>query len=198
MFKISENTAPFHHSNTTHLETLLKFLALVVTLVAYFGYMAYKYDAATGFGLAVLSWSFFVLCTPIADGGFILAFPVRLLFGIKMAITQIIVWFLAISVNGYMLWAQPETYDLSLITQILHRILVEPWPYWSILIVSALGTILSIYFGDEMMDVTQHHERKKHHAHGFKYRIILVVGLGLLTVIAYYELLSTLHLDISE
>lgn len=196
--RTSEKSAAFHYSHPTHLETLVKFAALLGIVVAYFGFMAYKYDAATGFGLAVLSWSFFVLCTPIADGGFLLAFPVRLLFGIKMAITQLVVWFIAIAINVYMLSAHADTYELSIITKVLHQILVEPWPYWSILIISALGTFLSIYFGDEMMDVTHHHNREKHHKNGFKYRVLATVGLGLLTIAAYYELLSSLNINIGD
>ena len=46
--------ADFHHKNPTHKETLLKFLALVAILVGYFIYMSMKYDASTGFGLAIL------------------------------------------------------------------------------------------------------------------------------------------------
>ncbi|WP_221932895.1 hypothetical protein [Thalassotalea sp. PS06] len=79
MTQANASAPDFHHKNPTHKETLLKFLALVALLVGYFIYMSMKYDASTGFGLAILSWSFFVLCTPVADGGFILAFPIRLL-----------------------------------------------------------------------------------------------------------------------
>lgn len=198
MFKITSQAPKFSSQHPTHFETIIKFIVLVLIVVAYFAYMANKYDAATGLGLAVLSWSFFVLCTPVADGGFILAFPIRLLFSIKMAVTQAVVWFIAIGINAYMFTTSPETYELSLVTKVLYQILAQPWPYWSILIVSALGTFLSIYFGDEMMDVTHNQHRSKHHAHGFKYRIVLVVGLGLVTVITYYELLSSLNISITD
>ncbi len=186
----------FHHQNETHRETLLKFLALAAVLVGYFGYMSWKFDASTGFGLALLTWSFFVLCTPIADGGFILAFPVRLLFGVKMAVTQVVVWLLAISVNLFMLKLSPDTYDLTFLTTLLEKILTTANPYWAILIISALGTLLSIYFGDEMMDVTTHRAREKHHKHGLKYRAIIVFGLAALTVTAYYHLLSSLGISV--
>ena len=46
-----------------------------------------------------------------------------------------------------------------------------------------------------MMDVTSHANREKHHRHGFKHRTLVVLGLGVLTVIAYYHLLS--HLGVS-
>jgi hypothetical protein len=141
-----------------------------------------------------LTWSFFVLCTPIADGGFILAFPVRLLFGIKMSVTQVVLWFVAILVNILMLASDPNSYDLTFLTRLLKHILSTPYPYWSILILSAAGTLLSIYFGDEMMDVTSHKDRILHHRHGLKYRTVLVAGLGILTIVAYYYLLSSLNI----
>ncbi|CAA6691298.1 MULTISPECIES: hypothetical protein [unclassified Lentimonas] len=182
----------------THRETILKFSALVALLLGYFVWMSWKYDASTGFGLALLTWSFFVLCTPIADGGFIVAFPVRLLFGVKMALTQVIIWFVAVGINLVMLWKFRADYQLTFITSLLEKILTVPYPYWSILIISAAGTLLSIYFGDEMMDVSSHREREKHHAHGMKLRILVTVGLGLLAVIAYYHLLSGLHIELPK
>lgn len=189
----TSNEIDFHPKNNTHKETLLKFLALVLILVAYFAYMSWKYDASTGFGVSVLTWSFFVLCTPVADGGFILAFPIRLLFKVKMSYTQVVLWFVAIAINLYAYFYTPDIYELTFITQLLKHILSEPYPYWSILIISALGTFLSIYFGDEMMDVASQKDRTKAHRHGLKYRTLLVLGLGILTVTAYYYLLSSLN-----
>ena len=194
MLKITTHEPNFNVRHETHRETLLKFFALVLILVGYFAYMSWKYDASTGVAVSVLTWSFFVLCTPIADGGFILAFPIRLLFGIRMSITQVVLWFVAIFMNVFMLASAPDSYNLTFLTRLLKHILTTPYPYWSILILSAAGTLLSIYFGDEMMDVTSHKERVLHHRHGLKYRSILVVGLGILTVVSYYHLLNSLNI----
>ena len=194
MFKIKPQTPNFNIKHETHVETLLKFITLALVLVAYFLYMSWKYDASTGFAVALLTWSFFVLCTPVADGGFILAFPIRLLFGIKMSITQVALWFLALFINIFMLISESDTYDLTFLTRLLKHILTAPYPYWSILILSAAGTLLSIYFGDEMMDVTSHKNRAIHHRHGLKYRAVLVAGLAILTVVSYYFLLSSLNI----
>ncbi len=160
--------------------------------------MSWKYDASTGLGLSVLTWSFFVLCTPIADGGFILAFPIRLLFKIKMAYSQLVLWFIAVGINLFMLSKSPETYELTFLTQLFKHILTEPYPYWSIIIISAIGTFLSIFFGDEMLDVATHKEKAFYHRHGFKYQSILVLGLGVLTVMAYYYLLDSLNIVLPE
>ncbi|MGB0906000.1 MAG: hypothetical protein ACPGVT_00800 [Maricaulaceae bacterium] len=180
----------------THKESLWRFLALIGILATYFFYMSWKFDAATGAWLAVLSWSFFVLCTPVADGGFIVAFPVRLLFGARMLITQIVVWVVAIAVNIAGLNLSPESYQDTALTRLLATILTTPWPYWSILLISAAGTGLSIWFGDEMMDVTTHENRDKYHAHGFKHKGIVILALGVLTVLAYYQLLRDLGVKI--
>lgn len=196
---LKKNTpVSFNFTHETHKETLLKFFALLLILVAYFLYMSWKYDASTGFGVSVLTWSFFVLCTPVADGGFVLAFPIRLLFKIKMAYTQFVLWFIAIGINVFLLIEKPNIYDLSFLTKLLKHILSEPYPYWSILIISALGTFLSIFFGDEMMDVASHKNREINHRHGFKYRTIIVLGLGGLTIVAYYFLLNSLNIVLPE
>ncbi|MDX2421803.1 MAG: hypothetical protein QNK43_03915 [Amphritea sp.] len=196
MLKVKPQSPHFNLKHETHVEVLLKFLMLAFILVAYFLYMSWKYDASTGFAVALLSWTFFVLCTPVADGGFILAFPIRLLFGIKMSITQVVLWFIALAINIFMLLSDSNAYELTYLTQLLKHILTVPYPYWCILMLSAAGTLLSIYFGDEMMDVTSHKNRELHHRHGLKYRALIVVGFGVLTVTSYYFLLKSLNIQV--
>lgn len=74
-------------------------------------------------------------------------------------------WFVAIGLSVFMLLSESNAYDLTFLTKLLKHILTVPYPYWSILILSGAGTLLSIYFGDEMMDVTLHKERKIHHSY---------------------------------
>lgn len=198
MLKTNKHAITFNYKNETHSESLFKFLALISIVIAYFLYMSWKYDASTGLVASILTWSFFVLCTPVADGGFILAFPIRLLFKVKMSITQTVLWFVAVGINIFYMSINPGSYDLTFITKLLKHILSEPYPYWSILIISALGTFLSIFFGDEMMDIASHKERKINHRHGAKYRSIIVLGLGILTVVAYYYLLNSLHVALPD
>jgi hypothetical protein len=68
-----------------------KFMLLCLLLAGYFVYLTAQYDLVTGGFASVLTWSFFVLCTPIADTGFLLDFPLRLLFNIRMLISEIVV-----------------------------------------------------------------------------------------------------------
>lgn len=184
-----------HIRHQTHLETVLKFTGLLALLLAYFGYLSWQYDLATGGWVAALSWSFFVLCTPIADAGFLLDFPIRLLFGTRMVLTEILVWVLALGLNIATILVKPAVYETTFLTSLFYKILVTPWPYWGLIALCALGTFVSIYFGDEMLDVATHKERKTHHRHGFKYRLIVMVGIFLVVMVAYEHLITELGVD---
>lgn len=180
----------------TKREELIKFLLLLSVLVSYFGYLSWQYDLATGGIVSALTWSFFVLCTPVADAGFLIDFPVRLITGLRMFVSEMIVWGIAITLNLFCVYMIPERYDATFLTSLFYKILTTPWPYWSIIILCAAGTFLSIRFGDEMMDVVAHKDRHYHHKHSFKFKIIGTVTLFLIILLAYYHLLETLNIKL--
>jgi hypothetical protein len=185
------------HKIETHRETLYKFLSLLLVILVYFGYLSYKIDLSTGLLLTAITWSFFVLCTPVADAGFLLDFPIRILFGIRMVISEVFVWLIAIIINVVGLSFYADVYAQSFLTNLLHEILLNPYPYWGIILLSGTGTFLSIYFGDEMLDVRKHKDCKKYHKHRFKYRLVFVAGFILLIVWAYYYLLEQLGVNVA-
>lgn len=175
-------------------QVLIKFALLCVLLVGYFGYLSYEYDFATGGVAALLTWSFFVLCTPVADAGFLLDFPLRLLFGIRMVLSEIAVWAIAIGINVAVLIYGPNYYETTFLTQVLHKVLTQPIPYGAVIILSALGTFLSIRFGDELMDVIHHHDREYFHSHHFKHELILF-AFFLLVIFGYYQLIASIGIS---
>ncbi|MBL4801796.1 MAG: hypothetical protein JKY45_07860 [Emcibacter sp.] len=186
------------HKVETHREVVLKFLLLLCVLVSYFSYLTYEYGFQTGGMVAALTWSFFVLCTPVADAGFLLDFPIRLILGIRMLYSEIFVWAVAIFINIYALSAGAAAYDKTILTTLLKKILVTPYPYWSIILLSGLGTFLSIYFGDEMLDVFKHRDRVKYHQHAFKLKFIGILSLFALIFLAYYFLLDGLQIHLED
>lgn len=175
-------------------QVLLKFAALLALLLGYFVYLGFKYDFATGGIAAGLTWSFFVLCTPIADAGFLLDFPLRLLFGFRMVMSELAVWAIAIGLNVAVLVWSPEYYQTTLLTRVMEQILTTPWPYWGVIVLSGIGTFLSIRFGDELMDVLHHRDRSFFHAHHFKYELILVLFF-VAVLLGYYRLIASLGLQ---
>jgi len=182
-------------TNHTHPKKQLvyKFLLLCLLMVSYFLYLSFKYDVMTGGVASLLTWTFFVLCTPIADAGFLLDFPLRLILGIRMLFSEIVVWALAISINGFSLVYFSEYYETTLLTRLLYEILTTPFPYWSVIFLSGLGTFLSIQIADELMDVMHHRDREFFHSHAFKHEIIMIMFF-LMVLVGYYELIASLGL----
>jgi hypothetical protein len=175
-------------------QVLYKFILLSLLMVGYFFYLAIRFDVATGAVASALTWSFFVLCTPIADAGFLLDFPLRLLFGIRMLISEIVVWAIAIGINVVSVLYFAEFYQTTKLTMLLHSILTIPYPYWSVILLSGAGTFLSIRFADELMDVTQHRDRDFFHRHGLKHEILLIVFF-IVVLIGYYKLIASLGIE---
>jgi len=175
-------------------QLLYKFLLLCVLLIGYFVYLSFQYNVMTGGIASILTWSFFVLCTPIADAGFLLDFPLRLLFGIRMLISEAVVWALAITINVVSLLYFVEYYQTTKLTMILYTILTNPYPYWSVILLSGSGTFLSIRFADELMDVAHHRDREIFHRHGFKHEIVIIMFFVLILV-GYYKLIASLGVE---
>jgi hypothetical protein len=175
-------------------QLLYKFLLLCILLISYFTYLSLQYNVVTGGIASILTWSFFVLCTPIADAGFLLDFPLRLLFGIRMLISEVVVWTIAITINVVSLLYFAEYYQTTKLTIILYTILTNPFPYWSVILLSGSGTFLSIQFADELMDVAHHRDRKFFHRHSFKHEIVIIVFFVLI-LIGYYNLIAALGVE---
>jgi len=176
--------------------TLMKFFFLLCVLIAYFFFVSYKFGLDQGFAITALTWSFFVLCTPIADAGFLLDFPVRLITNFKMLHTEILVWVIAISLNLYFVNESIGTYDKTFLLGIFKHILLQPVPYWSIIFLSVIGTFLSVYFGDEVFDVIKDKERRKYFLHKEKYELIVFIFLIAITVVVYNYLLQNLGIHL--
>lgn len=183
-------------ANTAKHKVLLKFLALLALFIAYFIYLSMKFDMATGVMVAMLTWSFFVLATPIADAGFLLDFPLRLILGVRMFISEIFVWVVAILINFFALIFSPQDYDKTFLTGLLKKIIITPYPYWIIIILSGIGTFLSIRLGDDFLDAVSHKEGESQCKKGFKKKMIIFISVLILVVVGYYYLLESLGISI--
>ncbi|MBT3349535.1 hypothetical protein HN954_03690 [bacterium] len=182
------------HETKRHV--MLKFLLIVAVFFAYFAFIAYRYGLQQGFFVTALSWSFFVLCTPIADAGFLLDFPIRLITRLRMFLSEIIVWILAIFVNLYAFFLHPEMYEKTRLLEFFHQILAQPIPFWSIVLISGFGTFFSVKFGDELMDKSRHHERVLHQKHKHHHRILIFIFLFVIVLIFYRSLLKNLGIEL--
>ncbi len=195
-------TKKIHHSELLKHETkkhvFIKFLILLAILISYTGYLSYQYGFSTGGLLAIITWSFFVLCTPVADAGMLLDFPIRIFFNLRMWITELMVWTTAISINIYAIFKNPSIYEKSFLGHIFYGILVQPIPYWSIIGLSFVGTFLSVHFADELMDYVKHTNIRKSLKHRLIFEGIVMASIFLLIFFVYHILLKKFGIDISE
>jgi hypothetical protein len=137
---------------------------------------------------------FFVLCTPIGDAGLLLDFPLRILFGIRMVISEIVVWGIAITTNVTSLLYYSEYYETTELNMLLHATHMNPYPYWGLILLSGIGTFLSIRFDDELMDVFHHKDRTYFHKHHLKHKIVIVIFF-VFVLNGYYELIASLGIN---
>lgn len=180
----------------TKRRVLLKFLLVLAVFISYFFFIAYKYGFQDGFLITALTWSFFVLCTPVADAGFLLDFPIRLILKIRMLHSEMMVWIIAISLNFYAYFSFVKLYKKTELLKLFHQILSEPFPFWAIIFISASGTFLSVLFGDELLDNVHHKDCEKTIKHRTKYRFILMVFLLVMALILYDLLLKKLGVEL--
>lgn len=174
---------------------LNRFLLVLIILIAYTVFTIYSYGLADGLGVTALTWAFFVFATPIADGGFLIAFPVRMITGFRMLYTQIIVWVTgALLVAAYMLFS-PDTFQQSAIPELFYVILTTPWPLGIILLLSAVGTYVSIKFDDDVVDVVAS-KNKKRALLGERKKLYLNIAIFAVTFAAYVYLLQVTDTEI--
>ncbi len=170
----------------------LRYILLILIIVIYFIFTSLRYGTENGLIITLLTWSFFVFCTPIADAGFLIDFPIRLLTGIKMVYSEIIVSATA-AIITILIWIyQPQAYDKTLLLRLFKEILSTPL-LWVIIALSTLGTFLSVYFGDEIIDKATHERRDKHLS---KYKLISSLIIIILTIVFYNILLNNLQIKI--
>ncbi len=180
----------------TKRSVLIRYLIVLLIVIAYFVFISFKYGVKNGFLVTLLTWSVFVFCTPVADAGTLVDFPIRLLIHVRMIVSEIFVTLFAAALNIYALTFNPQLYDKTLLLRLFKHILLNPIPFWLIIILSTLGTFLSIYFGDELLDVAKHSEREKFKRHKSKYYTILLLFGFLLTVFLYDLLLKDLGIHL--
>ena len=168
---------------------LTRFLIILSIFIIYLAFLISRDGGREGLLTTLFTWSIFVLCTPIADAGFLIDFPVRLFTRIRMVYSESIVWCVAILLNIFGFFLFPSVYNKTGLLKLFKLILTNPFPYWLIIILSAMGTFLSIYFGAELMDVSLHKKRKKHRKHKHKHLIITIIFLIVSIMLLYYHLI---------
>lgn len=173
-----------------------KFIIVSSLLALYFIFATWHFGLKDGFLVMALTWSFFVLATPIPDGGIILDLPMRYFAGIKMLTSEIFVWIIAIALNVINVIFNSSIYNKTLILTLFKDIITTPFPYALIIILSCIGTFFTLYVGDEVYDVLSHKKSDLHKKHNKKIRIIFLITIIIFIIILYELMLKHLGIKI--
>ena len=182
------------HETKRHV--LIKFILVLLLFSIYLLFVIHKFGIQQGIFVTILTWSFFVLCTPIADAGFIIDFPLRLITQIRMFHAEMIVWGIAISLNLYTFFLHPIVYTKTNILTLFFNILARPFPFWGIIAISLVGTFISIHFGDELLDKIKYRDRKSYQKYKHAYQFIIMVFVFTMAIVMYDILLKKLGIDL--
>lgn len=180
--------------HTFDMHPLIRFLAIMLVIISYGFYVSISQGYRDGFLISILTWSFFVLCTPIADAGILIDLPMRLITGIKLIYSEVIVWTVAISLNIFVISTNPQIYDDTLVLTLFKFILKNPIPYWLLIVLAFAGTFFSLYIADTIIDPKK--QKKKHASFLRKHKIIISMFLVLLAIAIYDMLLNKLGIKI--
>jgi hypothetical protein len=130
----------------------VRYLLSVLIVAAYAVYMVHKYGARDGLVATYLTWSFFVLGTPVADAGGILDVPLRLLTGVPMVVIEACVTSFTIASMFVLVHYKREEFDRTGLLRAFRVMLTTPYPYWGLIALCVVGTILSVWLGDMLID----------------------------------------------
>ena len=95
-----------------------------------------------------------MFCTPIADAGFMLDFPIRLITGLRMLVIEVGVWVFAAALNVFALIFFPEVYQKTVLLELFHKISTTPCPLFLIILLSGFGTFSSLVVCDDSFDLS--------------------------------------------
>ncbi|MCA9346431.1 hypothetical protein KC960_02990 [Candidatus Saccharibacteria bacterium] len=179
------------HNRLTSAKGFRKFLTLLAILVAYGVFVVLKFGLKDGISATLLTWAFFVTCTPIADAGFIVDFPVRVVVGFKMIYSEIIVWVVAGLIIFGSLAFNEALFDKLHLFRVFKTILLNPWPLWSIILISCAGTFISLHIGDQIYNLVQDFRDKKR-IKKLRLKRIGIEGVLFVLIVGWYFILLNL------
>ncbi|MDD3085459.1 MAG: hypothetical protein PHU32_06265 [Candidatus ainarchaeum sp.] len=177
----------------TNKPILFKFITVFLLFLAYFFFISWRYGMSDGFLVTFLTWSVFVLCTPIAEAGLLLDLPLRLLFKIRMVFSEILVWIIAITLNIFVLIFNSDIYGKTDLLVLFKHILINPIPFWFLIVISGIGTFVSIMFGDDLLDAASHSKQKTPQER--KKGMVVMFFLLLAAIVFYYYLIKQMGIS---
>jgi len=164
----------------------VKFVLLSCILLFFGWSFTAEFGFLPGIHSLLLTWSFFVLCTPAPNGGTLIDIPFEILTGKRMLYSELLVWGFAVLFNLVSYFLSPHIYFKTTINHLLFQILSHPWPRWIIIFICAAGTLYSALIRDE-------HGKPLSPLHGKISKLLTLVAVLITVSLSYFELIVVLN-----
>ncbi|MCK4265485.1 hypothetical protein KAW80_03965 [Candidatus Babeliales bacterium] len=136
---------------------IIKTLILSIILVLIVGPLFIKYNIWIALHLSFLTWSFFVLCLPVARGKILIGKPYFYITKKQLKYPEAFSWIIALTGNMLTLAISSNPYWKTTITNLLYLIMQKPWPLWLVIIACGFAT----FFDSYLCNYTQHRISRK-------------------------------------
>ncbi len=171
-----------------------KFLIAAALILCYLLLTVDKHGVEQGVLITALTWAFFVFLNPAPTAGLVFELPIRLLTRHRLLVAQYMVWGVGAAIVLPALLLSPDLFHTTTPLAIFYHVLTNPVPYWSLLLLCGLGTFLSVYLVDKVVDEVEN-ELNHHHRKHMPVLYLIVLALALIgIVLAYNAMISELQL----
>jgi hypothetical protein len=137
-----------------------------------------QYGVGRGMHLTFLTWSFYMLCIPIPNSAVATSFILNFFTSKSERYAKLIPWLIAVLLNIFTYFVMPYTYVMSATTFLLYRIISNPWPYWIIIVTSALSGVYGTYFMSKRWVAR----------HFFAKSVLFALGIATFFYLSYVEI----------
>lgn len=131
-----------------------RFICVSIILIIYFLYVCWKYGITQGIGVTLITWSFFIFGTPLADADAIVDFPIRVFTDIPMHITEIYLFIIAALISLWYYIYNRVIFQYTFLTKIVYKMITNPFSlYGFIVVLSLIGSVISAFFENAIYDL---------------------------------------------
>jgi hypothetical protein len=151
-----------------------------------------KHGLGQGLEVTALTWAFLVFLTPMPLAGVLIELPLKFFTNHSMIRIQMLVWALGLGITFAALAFFPQAFSSTSLLVLFLHVLTNPFPYWGLLGLCAMGTFISVYLVDDVVDEVKDELHHHHRKHMSSVQVIIAVAALALIIYTFWVSATTL------
>jgi hypothetical protein len=148
-----------------------------------------------GLERTALTWAFLVFLTPMPLAGVLIELPLKFLTKHSMMKIQAIVWGTGLAITISALAFFPQAFSSTSILVLFLHVLSNPFPYWGLLGLCAMGTFISVHLIDDVVDEVKDEMHHKHRKRMSLFQVALSVAAMVLILYTFWVSVTALGMS---